>query len=394
MLNTNYTEELLGLPDIIVTNVKKEDKAVHIYLDLKRKAQACPNCRMETRRVHSYREQAVKDVSIQGLNTSLHIRKRRYYCPFCGKAFYEKLPFLKRYQRITLRLMAKVMNDYRKEYSTSSIAKINGISAASASRMLDMISYPLPALPSVISIDEFKGNAGGHKFQCILTDPVKHRVLDILPTRNSEDLFTYFSKFPVSVRNTVKYIVMDMSFQFRDIMTSCFPNALIIIDKFHVCRHVTWAMENVRKNEQKLFADERRKYFKRSRWLILKRQEKLTNEQHQQLENMLSVSRKLREAYWLKEHFYNFMHSKDIDEAKINLKKWNIFVGTVKVDEFNNCFDMIQRWQPYILRAFSLGYSNGFTEGCNNKIKVLKRNCYGLRNFSRFRNRILHMMAG
>jgi len=393
MLYANYTEELLGIPDVIVKNVKKDDKDIHIYIEMKLKMQACPNCRMETKRVHSYRAQEVKDLSIQGLNTILHLRKRRYYCSHCGKAFFEKLPFLKRYQRVTSRLMAKVMDDYRKEYSTSSIAQANGISTATATRMLDMISYPMPKLPAVLSIDEFKGNTGKRKFQCILTGPVKRKVLDILPSKNSEELYAYFLKFPVSTRNSVRYLVMDMSLQFRDVMALCFPNAEIIVDKFHVCRHITWAMENVRKSEQKKFSDQRRKYFKRSRWILLKRNEKLTKEELLQLENMLSVSKRLRDAYWLKELFYKFMVSKNIDEAKSNLKNWNLAIGTVQIEEFEKCFEMIQRWQPYILRAFSLGYTNGFTEGCNNKIKVLKRNCYGLRNFNRFRNRILHMMS-
>ena len=188
MLYANYTEELLGIPDVIVKNVKKDDKDIHIYIEMKLKMQACPNCRMETKRVHSYRAQEVKDLSIQGLNTILHLRKRRYYCSHCGKAFFEKLPFLKRYQRVTSRLMAKVMDDYRKEYSTSSIAQANGISTATATRMLDMISYPMPKLPAVLSIDEFKGNTGKRKFQCILTGPVKRKVLDILPSKNSEEL--------------------------------------------------------------------------------------------------------------------------------------------------------------------------------------------------------------
>ena len=394
MLYANYTEELLGIPDIIVKNIKKDDKNIHIYADMKLKMQVCPNCRMETKRVHSYRYQKVKDISIQGLNTIIHLRKRRYYCPYCGKAFLEKLPFLKRYQRVTSRLMAKVLGDYKMEYSTKSIAELNGISKATATRIFDMISYPMPKLPEVISIDEFKGNTGRRKFQCILTDPKKRKVLDILPSKNSEELYAYFLKFPVSARNSVKYLVMDMSLQFRDVMAACFTNAEIIVDKFHVCRHVTWAMENVRKSEQKKFSDARRKYFKRSRWILLKRAEKLTDEQLKQLENMLSVSSKLRDAYWLKENFYKFMDSKNIDEAKKHLKNWNLCVGVIPLEEFENCFEMIQRWQPYILRAFSLGYTNGFTEGCNNKIKVLKRNCYGMRNFNRFRNRILYMMSG
>ena len=50
-------------------------------------------------------------------------------------------------------------------------------------------------------------------------------------------------------------------------------------------------------------------------------------------------------------------------------------------------------WLPGILNSFSSAITNGFTEGCNNKIKVLKRNAYGYRNFKRFRNRILHMFS-
>ena len=389
----NYTEELLGLKDVIVKKVEKVDGKIHIHIDTKRQMQVCLKCRHDTRRIHSYRVQPVKDLASQGLFAVLYLRKRRYYCPNCGNVFFEKIPFLPRYQRMTTRLRLKVMNDYQMGYSTASIAKNNGVSSGVATGIFDHISYPAPVLPSVLSIDEFKGNAGGYKFQCILTDPVKRRVLDILPTKNSEDLRAYFLKFPVAKRNQVEYLVMDMSIQFKDIMTSCFPNAKIIADKFHVCRHVTWAVENIRKSEQKKFSDERRKYFKRSRWLILKRRKKLTEEQSQQLENMLAVSDKLRRAYWLKEHFYDFMDSKNLDEAKSNLKNWYIRVGVADLEEFNKCFEMINRWQPYILRAFSLGYTNGFTEGCNNKIKVLKRNCYGIRNFNRFRNRILHMMA-
>lgn len=393
MLYPNYTGDLLGLEDIIVTKVLSQEEEIYVYIEPKLKMQVCPACRHETKRAHDYRTQVVKDVSLQGKHCLLYLRKRRYLCPHCKHVFLERLPFLARYQRNTIRLVSRIMEDYRGEHSTASISKRNGVSPGVATRILDRISYPLPKLPSVLSIDEFKGNAGGKKYQCILTDPVKRRILDILPSKNSEQLIGYFLKFPISQRKNVKYLVMDMSLQFRDIMTACFPDAKIVVDKFHVCRHVTWAIENVRKIEQKKFSDERRKYFKRSRWLILSRHSKLNQEQCLQLENMLMVSKRLAEAYWLKENFYKFMDSKDLYEAKKHLKDWNMCVGVTQIPEFEKCFEMINRWQPYILRAFSLGYTNGFTEGCNNKIKVLKRNCYGVRNFIRFRNRILHMMS-
>lgn len=393
MLYPDYTADLLGLKDVIVTKVENMNNQIHVWLEPVLQAQVCPSCRHETKRAHSYRTQLVKDLPLQGMHCILHLRKRRYFCPHCKAVFQEKLSFLQRYQRNIKRLTAKILHDYGCEYSTVSIAQRNGISAGTAVRIFDRVSYPLPKLPRVLSIDEFKGNAGGRKYQCVLANPEKRKILDILPSKNSEDLIAYFLQFPLEKRKQVQYLVMDMSLQFRDVMTSCFPEAKVIIDKFHVCRHVTWALENVRKEEQKKFTDNRRKYFKKSRWLMLKRPEKLKDEQLQQLENMLSVSEKLRTAYWLKEKFYEFMDSKNIAEAKKNLSNWDLCVGVAQLEEFQKCFEIINRWQPYILRAFSLGYTNGFTEGSNNRIKVLKRNCYGVRNFKRFRNRILHMMA-
>jgi len=112
-----------------------------------------------------------------------------------------------------------------------------------------------------------------------------------------------------------------------------------------------------------------------------------------QLTIMLSYSERLRNAYYVKEAFFRFMESRNLEEAKDKLIHLRLAVHVVNLPEFTALYAMIKRWEPYILRAFSSRYTNGYTEGCNNKIKVLKRNCYGVRNFNWFRNRILHMMA-
>ena len=113
MLLPNYTENLLGIKDVIVTNIEESEYEKHIYLDCKLQMQVCPHCHMETKRVHSYRWQVVKDVPIAGKKAYLHVRKRRYFCPHCGGTFLEKLSFLKRYQRTTQRLLMHVINDFR-----------------------------------------------------------------------------------------------------------------------------------------------------------------------------------------------------------------------------------------------------------------------------------------
>ena len=177
---------------------------------------------------------------------------------------------------------------------------------------------------------------------------------------------------------------------------SCFPNAKIVADKFHVQRLVTWAFEDMRKSIQKQFHKQRRRYFKRSRWLMLKAPEKLTEDQLEQLSHMLELSKPLAQAYYLLHEFRKFIHSPDVHTAKKRLSDWYMHVGTTDSKEFERfykCVDTFSKCESEILNAFESGLSNGYTEGCNNKIKVIKRNAYGIRNFKRLRKRILHVMA-
>lgn len=391
MSNTYYSEEILGLKDIFITKVERSNDDMLIHLELQRKPHLCPACGTFTSKVHDYRKQKVKDIAILGNNTILVLNKRRYCCCNCKKRIPEENAFVAHYQRMTQRLHAFIISRFAEMRSAKSIAKECNSSVTTVIRKLDLVSFPLPKLPKVISIDEFKGNAGEHKFQCILTNPKKRTVLDILESRKLETLCHYFSQFDKGSKNNVSYVVMDMSGPFKEMARSVFPKAQIVVDKFHVCRHVTWALEKVRVRVQKSFGTSKRKYFKRSRWILLKRQGKLTEEEKQQLEIMLLQSEELRNAYLLKESFYEVMDSKDRESARIRLKKWNLYAGTVKVSEFEPVVNMICNWSKEILNAFETGYSNGFTEGMNNRIKVLKRVCYGVRNFERFRRRILYL---
>jgi len=250
------------------------------------------------------------------------------------------------------------------------------------------ISFGKPKrLPQVLSIDEFRGNAGGQKYQGILTDPVNHKVFDILPSRIQSSLITYFKSF--QNRKDVKYFVMDMNQSYRELAETFFPNATIVIDRFHYVRYVTWALENVRKRVQKSMHPSKRKYFKRSRKILLTHYNKLNDESKQALEIMLLQSNELAVAYHLKEKFYEFLESSDRNEAIKRLKFFILATQASNLKEFNPVLTMLGNWSKYILNSFDCPYTNGFTEGVNNTIKVIKRNAYGYRNFVNFRNRIM-----
>ena len=243
---------------------------------------------------------------------------------------------------------------------------------------LSLKDYAKPvALPKVLSIDEFKGDTEYGKFQCILTSPVEKRILDILPTRYISQIYEYLHDF--SNRRQVQCAIMNMNKEYLHIAKQLLPQATVVIDRFHIVRYCTWALENVRKGIQKALPKDERIYFKHSRKFLLTHMSRLPDESKAALERMLLVSRDLREVYLLKEVFYKFMESRNSLQAKERLREFRLHAHVADIPEFEACLTMLQNWEKYILNAFDCPYSNGFTEGVNNTIKVIKRIGYGYR---------------
>ena len=389
MLCNNITEKLLGMQDVEVKNIENKDKnIVNITLRLKRKPHKCPCCGNMTNKIHDYRKQNIKDIPMFGNNTIITLEKRRYACS-CGKRFIEKVDFLPRYHRMTKRLILYVIDKFRSPVSFTYIANEVGLSVSTVIRIFDYVSYGKPELPKAIAIDEFKGNTGGEKYNCIITDPVNRRVLDILPKRKYPYLSTYFRSF--NNRNDVDLFVSDMWKTYADISKTYFKKADLVIDKYHWIRQVMWAFDSVRKDVQKKLGSEYRKYFKRSRKILFKRFNELSEYQKQKVMVMLSISPNLYSAHFMKEEFFKILDCKDHKKAKELLLEWMDYAKSSNFKRFQKCADTFYNWFSGITNSLNTPVTNGFTEGCNNKIKVLKRNAYGYKNFSRFRKRILHI---
>ena len=385
MLTQDYTAKLLNLEDVIITNVENISDQLHISIELPRRKHVCPCCGEVTDRVHDYRLQVLKDVPM-ARNTFLHLRKRRYRCS-CGKRFFEKNTFLPRYYRVTSRLLAEIIFAFKNIVSAKEIGCRFNVSSVTAMRYFNLFNKKVTNLPEVISLDEFKGNSGGQKYNSIVVDPDKKTVLDVLPNRFESDLTKYFSQF--SNKGDVKYFVCDMNPHFRQVAKICFPQATIVADKYHVIRQVYWAMEKVRKNEQNKLSKRFRKYFKKSRNLLMKRIENLTEEEMDRLALMFEIAPRLADAYRIKNEFLNVIRSKSSDDGKQLLVDWLFSVEVMDLPEFHDCNKAYHNWFHEIINAMDVPWTNGYIEGCNNKTKVLKRTCYGMRNFNNFRKRIL-----
>jgi len=172
-----------------------------------------------------------------------------------------------------------------------------------------------------------------------------------------------------------------------------FKNSEIITDKYHWIRQTNWSLDRIRKRIQKEFSKQYRIYFKHSRNLLFARFDSLSDEQKQQVLVMLSVSADLSTAHFLKEWLYKILEIKDKEKAIKEFKQWIEEAEESEIQEFKSTVTAYRNWFKEITNSFCQPITNGFTEGCNNKIKVLKRNAYGYRNFNRFRKRILFMYS-
>lgn len=385
----NYIKDLLNLEDVIITKIVHADKSVKFFLDTKPKPHICPNCGNSTTKIHDYRWQTIKDLPFQLKDCYLVLHKRRYACS-CGKKFYESYEFLPKYLHRTKRLTWKIADLLRETTSLKSVAKTSNVSVATVCRILDSIHYSCPPFKEAVSIDEFKGNARTGKYQCILVNPKNHSIMDILPDRTQSHLTDYFRQIDRSQRLRVKYFVCDMWQPYVDLAHTFFPNAKVCIDKYHFIRQITWAMENVRKRLQKTMTITMRKYYKRSHKLLLTRYHKLKEENKKVCDLMLLYNDDLRLAHWLKERFYDLCQDTKYSRQRKDFYDWIKIAESSGLKEFEKCANTYRHWSKEILNAFKYGITNGTTEGFNNKIKVLKRTSYGIRNFERFRTRILH----
>lgn len=386
MFCVNNSENLFGLQGLEIKKIESDNENITVVARMKRKIHKCPVCGSETDKVHDYRKQVIRDTPAFNKNVIIILEKRRYACA-CGKHFIEKVPFLPRYHRMTNRLIQFILDKLRGTDSFTSVAHQANLSVSTIIRIFDFVSFSKPAMPRVLAVDEFKGNTGGEKYNCIITDPENHRVLDILPKRYDYYLSTYFKS--CEDRDNVQIFISDMWKPYYETAGTYFKNANRVVDKYHWIRQVVWAFERVRKDVQKQFQKSHRVYFKRSRNLLLKHNSSLSDDEKTQVSVMIGISPTLSTAYFLKERFYKLINCKTRKAAKQMLIDWIDSAENSKITAFEKCAKTMQNWFTAILNSFDTQYTNGFTEGCNNKIKVLKRNAFGYRNFNRFRKRIL-----
>lgn len=156
----------------------------------------------------------------------------------------------------------------------------------------------------------------------------------------------------------VKHFVCDMWKPYVDLAHVYFPNAEVIIDKYHFIRQVTWAIENVRKRLQKTMPAPLRKYYKRSHKLILSRYAKLKDDNKKACDLMLLYNDDLRLAHRLKEEFYYICKNTKYSEQIKDFFNWIKAAESSGIAKFEKCAFTYRNWSKEILNAFKYGLTN------------------------------------
>ena len=409
---------LIGLnqKDVKIISIEENAKGViEVGIENKNKKVRCPICQKFTSSVHS-KLKPIKSVYLDscGQKVDLIIYKKRYHCYNCNKIFTEELNINTSKGSISNKVKIQIRKDLLNyNLSLKYISEKNRVSITTVENELLEITSTIPNhlknLPKVISFDEFKADTKEGKYAFILNDPIHRKVLDVLPNRKKEYLLQYFTY--CNNRHSVEFVISDMYEPYLLVTQIMFPKAKYVVDRFHYITYIMDAVDNIRIKLQKEYGEKSREYrlLKNKKNVSLLR--KYGNEINwwvytQRYKNghmvgvipinilheLFNISDELKKGYSLKEEFLDIVNHATYEDVNNQLEKWISKCIVSNIPEFIEAAGTISRWQEYIVNSFiDERYSNGFTEGTNNKIKVIKRVGFGYKSFKLLRVRILYI---
>lgn len=340
----------------------------------------------------------VRDLSCADTRVYLDIEVRRVYCKVCGKVKREKLDFLDDNPLYTKRFAWFVGRRCRQS-SIKEVAKELNLDWHTVKELdkqtmrIQLARAGTPA-PKVIGIDEISIRKG-HAYRIVVSDLIRGRPIWFGGTDRSEASMTQFYDWLDEKKaHGIRVAVMDMWKPFRNATRKQAPKAAILFDKFHVMRHLGEALDKVRKNEYARLEGRERRYIKGQKYTLLSNRESLSMEGRKALKTLLTANKRLNTAYLLKESFGQLWSYRSEAWARKFFDNWQASLKWQRLKPYEKFAEMIERhWDG--IAAFCRPenkVSLGFVEGLNNKIRVIQRRAYGLRDEEYLRLKILTCM--
>jgi transposase len=337
----------------------------------------------------------VRDLSCGDTRVYLEFEVRRVRCRDCGKVKRERLDFLADNPLYTRRFAFYVGRRCRsatiKDVARELRLDWHTVKELEKQYMAAKIGKPGPL---AIGIDEISIRKG-HTYRIVVSDLVRGRPIWFGGQDRSEaSLAQFYDWLGENKAQRIRLAVMDMWKPFRNVTRAKAPHAAILFDKFHVLRHLNEALDQVRKSEYARLSGKARRYIKGQKYTLLSHRENLDLNGRKALKTLLAANRRLNTAYLLKESFGQLWGYEREGWARRFFENWRASLKWQRLKPFEKFAEMIDRhWDGIAAYCQPENkVSLGFVEGLNNKIRVIQRRAYGLRDEEYLRLKILTCM--
>jgi transposase len=272
-------------------------------------------------------------------------------------------------------------------------------------RMLkDAAKEYLKAKPSELKrlgIDEIAVIKGKGNYCAVLIDLEKSKLIGVLPGRKQEEIREVLLEWGKEVLEQIEEVSIDLGKGYKNLVIDLMPNAQVVADRFHVMAQINRELDAERKRERRQVEDSIKKAgsseekveqervlegLKKSKYVLLKNETDLSEEQKTKLVQVKDVSPTLKLMPELKEKLRKIFEQ--TNNWLVGLFKLGRWLSAAK-KYFPDSQNTIIRWLDEIIAYFDYKTTSGVVEGINNKLKLIKRSAYGFRNFENFRVRCL-----
>ena len=245
-----------------------------------------------------------------------------------------------------------------------------------------------------LGIDEIALRKGHGNFIVILVDLDISKPIAFVKFRKQLDMREVLANWGTKVLEQISEVSMDMSGNYKGLVTDLLPNAAITVDRFHVMKLVNQELDQARRAVNKAVENlphetekaQVKASLHHSKYVLLKSEADLTQEQRFKLESLQQVSPTLKRMHRLKQDFREIFETcQTWGDGTLRLLDWLVSAQA----DFKKSVGTITRWFGEIVGYFEQGTNNGIVEGINNKLKLIKRSGYGFRNFNNFQLRSL-----
>lgn len=339
--------------------------------------------------------------------TYLLLKKQRFMCKACQHSFTAQTSVVKKNCYISQNVKTLIVIKATEARSIKSIAADCSVSSPTVQREINKTAKLFKphhqALPEHLSFDEFKYAKGEMAFEYI--NAMTGDILDILDRRTQFTIKNHFiSNYSLGDRKCVKTVTIDMNAGYATIIKELFPNAEIIIDRFHLVQLINRSMNKCRiqvmNQLSKSNGEDQKKYRRLKRFwkLILKNKVNISSTEYKHyplfgqrteagiVEEMLTYSPVLKANYEIYQSLLKAMTDQDYKVLKLHIEEP---IGSLISGYIRTSLKTLRKHLPYIENSFIYPYNNGRIEGINNKIKVLNRVAYGYSNFHNYKKRII-----